>query len=91
VSTVADSVVEEFRTQITALDERLLALFNERVELVTALAAHKRAHEIPLRDGTREQWLARHLNELNPGPLSAAGVERLCAFVLELTRDEVGL
>lgn len=80
--------VERLRRRVTDLDTQLLALVNARVETVRELAAHKREHGLPLVDPDRERWLLEHLRGANPGPLSAAGVERLCRFVVELTKEE---
>lgn len=83
------SEVERLRGRITELDARLVATLNERIETVAALVGHKREHGLPLLDPGREEWLVAHLTETNAGPLSTEAVERLCRFVLELTKDEV--
>jgi chorismate mutase len=86
---VSDPVVERFRTTIAQLDEQLVATVNARLETVEALVRHKREHGLPLVDPGREEWLLHHLEQANRGPLSAAAVERLCRFVLDLTKQEL--
>jgi 3-deoxy-7-phosphoheptulonate synthase/chorismate mutase len=80
--------LERLRARVTDLDTQLLATVNARLETVRELVAHKRETGAPMIDPARERWLLDHLTAANAGPLSPAGVERLCAFVLELTKDE---
>jgi chorismate mutase len=80
---------EQLRDRIAALDEQLVATINARLETVDALVRYKRAHGLPLVDPGREEWLLQHLEQANRGPLSAAAVERLCRFVLDLTKQEL--
>jgi len=89
VTLAADDTVDRIRARINELDEALVATINERLEIVAELFRHKLAHGLPLHDPGREAWLRRHLAESNAGPLSADGVERLCTFVLDLTKEEL--
>jgi chorismate mutase len=86
---VRDPLVEGLREQIAALDVEIVELVNRRLGLVTALWAHKREHEQPLRSPEREAWLLQHLLRSNSGPLTDAGVKRLQESLLELTRSEL--
>jgi 3-deoxy-7-phosphoheptulonate synthase/chorismate mutase len=81
--------VEDYRARIDELDGRLVATFNERLEVVAALVAHKRTNGVALRDPQREQMLLERLASANGGPLSPAGLERLVRFVLDLTKEEL--
>ncbi|MGL5947707.1 MAG: chorismate mutase [Aeromonas sp.] len=49
--------LNELRAKITAVDEALLSLLAERRQLSAAIAQHKRAHRLPVRDVAREQAL----------------------------------
>ena len=84
-----DPVIASLRDEITALDVRLLATVNERVEKVEALRRYKSEHGIDFFDPEREAWLAGYLKRVNAGPLSAEHVEELLRFVLDLTKREV--
>jgi chorismate mutase len=86
---VSDAVVDSLRGRIAELDEQLLATVNARLETVAELVRHKRETGLPLVDPGREEWLLQHLEQANRGPLSAGAVERLCRFVLDLTKEEV--
>jgi chorismate mutase len=83
-----DPVVASFRDEITALDVRLVATLNERLEKVAELRRYKAEHGIAFFDPDREAWLVDHLKRVNSGPLSADGLEELVAFVLDLVKRE---
>ncbi len=83
-----DPAVTEFRSQITATDERLVALVNARIELVAGLHAHKREHGYDRVDPDRERLLLEHLEQVSDGPLSNDGLRMLYATVIELCTAE---
>jgi chorismate mutase len=84
----ADPVVETFRSEIAALDARLLATVNERIAVVAQLHRYKNEHGIPVRDHAREEEMLAYLRSISAGPISPAGLSELYAFVLELVRRE---
>jgi chorismate mutase len=88
VTTTVDSVISAARTEITALDARLIAILNERVSKVEALRRYKAANGIDFIDHEREAALARYLKYTNFGPLSSTGVEEVVSFVLALVKRE---
>ncbi len=84
-----DPRVQEFRAQITAADDDILAALNRRIELVAALHALKRERGYPMRDTAREDSMLDELRVGNSGPLSDEGIRQLLATLLDLTRTEV--
>jgi chorismate mutase/prephenate dehydratase len=81
--------LERLRQQTAAADAEILELVNRRLELVRAIRAHKEANDIPFLDPDQEVRLLSRLRELNRGPLSAKGVERLFGEILALIKDEL--
>jgi len=81
--------LDEIRAQITANDGRIVASVNERLRLVAALWKLKRTIGADQLDPGREQALLVELAELNAGPLSADGLERLVSELLALTKSEL--
>ena len=79
----------ELREEIDEIDRDLLAAVNRRLEVVRRLHEHKLEHGIPLRDPGREESMLKLLEEANPGPLSAEGVQAFFRHVLDLTRREL--
>jgi chorismate mutase len=84
----SDPRVQAARERITSLDGELVALLNERLELVRELHAYKRAQGYPMVDAAREQRLLDALVASNPGPLSDAELRELWAGLLALLTRE---
>jgi chorismate mutase len=88
----SDPNVQAARERISAVDGELVALLNERLELVRELHAYKRARGYPMVDPAREQRLLDALVEGNPGPLSDAELRTLWnALLALLTREAARL
>jgi len=85
-----DDPLAELRARITANDERIVALVNERLRLVAELWEVKTRVGAPLLDPERERALRARLDAANEGRLTAAGLERLIGALLELTKAELG-
>lgn len=83
------SPLDEIRAQITANDGVVVAAVNERLRLVSALWELKRTIGADRVDPGREQALRAELAELNTGPLSADGLDRLVSELLALTKREL--
>ena len=60
-----DSVVQDARDRIGAVDAEILDAVNRRVSLVAELHAHKRAQGYPMVDPERERRLIASLAESN--------------------------
>ena len=84
----SDPEVQAAREQISALDGELLALLNQRLELVRTLHAYKRAQGYPRVDPAREERLLDALEVANPGPLDGSELRALWADLLALQTRE---
>ena len=84
----SDPKVRAARERISAVDGQLVALLNERLELVRELHAYKRAQGYAMVDPAREQRLLDALVASNPGPLSDAELRELWAGLLALLTRE---
>jgi chorismate mutase/prephenate dehydratase len=85
-----DPVLERLRGEVATCDRDILELVNRRLELVREIRAHKEARGVTFFDPGQEERLLARLCELNGGPLSADGVERLFREILELVKRELG-
>ena len=83
-----DPVIADIREQITAVDEQLVALVNRRIAAVARIRVRKAEVGVDFFDPDREARLLQHLQDGNAGPLSAAGLAELHAFILELAKRE---
>lgn len=82
--------IAEWRARITANDERIVELVNERLRLVAELWRAKGRLGVEQVDRERERALLARLSAANTGPLSEPGLERLVAELLALTKRELG-
>jgi len=87
---MTDPVLRRLREQIATTDRDILELVNRRLELVREIRAYKNAHGVAFVDPDQEERLLARLRELNGGPLSANGVERLFGELLALVKAESG-
>jgi chorismate mutase len=85
-----DPTVLRLRGEISEVDRAILAVINTRIELVAHLKRHKQAVGLPFLDPDRERELIEELDGKNAGPLSAEGLRELYAYLLDLTKREVG-
>ena len=85
----SDPTLQRFREEIAGLDRTILDAVNTRLELVAELKRYKAAQGIPFVDAERERVLLEELSAANQGPLSADGLRRLVAEILDLTKSEV--
>jgi len=85
-----DPTVQRLRGEISDVDRAILDVVNARIELVARLKRHKDEVGLPFLDPDRERELVAELDGKNAGPLSADGLRELYAFLLDLTKREVG-
>jgi chorismate mutase len=85
----SDPTVIGFRERIDAVDARIVAALNERIQLVRELHAYKAERGYATTDPGREEAMVLALQERNGGPLSDDGVRDLVVAVLRLTRHEL--
>lgn len=78
--------LEEYREKIDAVDEKLVALFAERMELSRAIAEYKKENGLPVLDASREKEKLKNAAERSPAELREY-TRRLYALLFELSRD----
>jgi len=81
--------LQRLRDQTAAVDAEILELVNRRLDLVREIRAHKEANGIAFLDPDQEARLLSRLRELNRGPLSDEGVDRLFGEILALVKREL--
>jgi len=81
--------LERLREEVADGDREILELVNRRLELVREIRARKEADGVPFLDPGQEERLLTRLRELNGGPLSAEGVDRLFREILDLVKREL--
>ena len=86
---MSDPALDSLRSRVAETDREILELVNRRLELVGEILRHKQANGMPFVDAGQEERLLARLRELNGGPLSADGVERLFRELLDLIKREL--
>lgn len=81
--------LNRLREGVAAGDREILELVNRRLGLVREIRAHKEAQGVPFLDPGQEERLLARLRDLNAGPLSAEGVDRLFREILDLVKQEL--
>lgn len=74
--------MHKHRAQIAALDLKLLAILNQRINLVKDLKAYKDAHGLSFHDPAQEARVMANLCQANPGPLSEEGLRELFGLII---------
>src|SRR6476660_10493623 len=79
--------LDDWRSQIDALDAELLRLLNQRAAIACEIATVKVASGLPAYDGNRENQVLARVAEKNMGPLDRQGVTAIFrAIILETRR-----
>ena len=78
--------LEEYREKIDTVDEKLVALFAERMELSRAIAEYKKENGLPVLDASREAEKLHRVAEQPPEELREY-TRRLYMLHFELSRD----
>lgn len=80
--------LQNLRLQIDGIDRQILALLNQRYEVVKKVGEWKHAHNQPIYVPERERMLLEKLENLNPGPMSS---ETLRAIYREIMSGSIKL
>ena len=78
--------IEDWRTEINALDIELLRLLNQRAQLALRVGESKTAEGLSLCDHTREREVIERMCEANEGPLDDRAIVELFRAVIHESR-----
>lgn len=77
----------ECRTQIDAVDLKLLALLNERTRIVEEIGRIKHNLSLPIYEPKREDQVFHNVTSNNDGPLSAEALKRIFERIIDEMRN----
>ncbi len=83
MSDPGDKQIEDLRRRIDAIDGKLVALLNKRVNRVLQISRLKRAGNLPIYQPRREREILRRAELANRGPLPNPAIRRLFKLILE--------
>jgi 3-deoxy-7-phosphoheptulonate synthase/chorismate mutase len=79
--------IEELRLQVDEINNKLLALLNERASLVRKIGEFKVKNGLPIYDPAREQQIISYLLQQNRGPLDDSTVEALFKKIFDTSTE----
>ena len=82
----ADWRMRVLRDRIDALDEKLVALLNERAACALEIGEIKRTIGMAIYQPGREKDVLDHVRRVNPGPLDGEAVMRLFERIIDEAR-----
>jgi chorismate mutase len=78
--------LEEFRVLIDQIDRRIVALLNERTEIVECIGRVKRESQMPVYEPRREDQVFANIVAANQGPISHEAVRRIFERIIDEMR-----
>jgi len=77
--------IEDWRSEIDAIDTELVRLLNLRTELALKVGQFKSSSGLALRVPSREQAILKRLKGLNAGPLDNESLEKIYHVIFDLS------
>jgi len=78
--------LEEYRVLIDNVDRRIVALLNERTQVVENIGRVKRESELPIYEPKREDQVFANVTESNQGPMSEDALRRIFERIIDEMR-----
>ena len=82
----ARAKLEEYRVLIDDVDRRIVALLNERTQVVEEIGRVKRLSELPIYEPKREEQVFANITGSNEGPMSADALRRIFERIIDEMR-----
>src|SRR5579864_9495172 len=82
----AVQALAECRERIDALDQRILALLNDRTRVVEEIGRIKREFKMPVYEPQREDEVLRNVTEHNSGPMAPEAARRIFERIIDEMR-----
>jgi len=83
---LGEKSLEDWRSQIDALDTELVRLLNQRATIACEIAVVKVASGLPAYDGKREDQVLARVASKNTGPLDEQSVTAIFRSIIQETR-----
>ena len=82
----ARAKLEEYRVLIDSVDQRLVALLNERTQVVEQIGRVKRSTDLPIYEPRREEQVFANISQSNVGPLGEDALRRIFERIIDEMR-----
>jgi monofunctional chorismate mutase len=80
--------LNQLRNQIDEIDEKMVLLFEERMEVVMKIAAYKNQNGIPILNETREKEVIKKNTLRLKNKTFEHSLERFLVYMMSLSREE---
>jgi len=78
--------LEEYRVLIDQVDQRIVALLNQRTQVVEKIGNVKRSTDLPIYEPRREDQVFANVSGCNQGPLSQEALRRIFERIIDEMR-----
>lgn len=82
----ANEKLSEYRVTIDEIDRRLVALLNERTQVVECIGRVKREARLPVYEPRREEQVFENIFSANQGPITHDAVKRIFERIIDEMR-----
>ena len=83
----ARASIDQLRTRIDSIDDRIVELLNERANVALEIRSRKPAASMALYDPRREEEIFSRLASVNPGPLYADNIREIYTAILHVMKE----
>jgi chorismate mutase len=83
----ARALLDEFRVRIDEVDQKIVALLNDRTRVVEDIGRVKREAKLPIYEPKREEQVYANIAQCNHGPLEEAAVRRIFERIIDEMRQ----
>src|SRR5664279_3710447 len=83
----AQAKLEEYRLLIDDVDRRIVALLNERTQVVENIGRVKREAHLPVYEPKREDQVFANITSANRGPLTTQAVRGIFERIIDAARS----
>ncbi len=80
-------VISKLRTQIDAIDEKIVELLSERASLALDIGAVKLQEQLSVYSPEREEAVISRIVNLNRGPLPNGDIREIFALIIKSCRE----
>ena len=78
--------LDECRVLIDEIDRRIVAILNQRTQVVEEIGRVKRASALPIYEPKREEQVFANVTGANQGPMSAGALRRIFERIIDEMR-----
>jgi chorismate mutase-like protein len=79
--------LEDIRSNIDAIDEKILMFLNKRAEYALKIGTIKKAENLAIYNPGREKKILESITSMNKGPLNTEQIKKIFQCIIEACRN----